>query len=263
MIRDFFAGVGLLLRGFGIVFRTPRLLLLGALPAVLTGGLLLGLVITLGIFTPDLVALATPFADGWDHTYRDIFRDLVTVALVIGLLYLGLLVFAAATLAIGAPFYESIARRVENQLGGAPTEHDTSWWTDTVDNAKVVGASALLAIPVFVIDLVPVVGETVGPVIGVCVSAWMFGLELSVVPFSRRGLPLAARRHVLGQRRAMAFGFALPAYLLCLVPLLAIIVMPAATAGGTLLAQRLLADQGATPNAAPNYLGQPDAEKPF
>jgi CysZ protein len=91
----------------------------------------------------------------------------------------------------------------------------------------------------------------------------MFGLELSVVPFSRRGLPLAARRHVLGQRRAMAFGFALPAYLLCLVPLLAIIVMPAATAGGTLLAQRLLADQGATPNAAPNYLGQPDAEKPF
>jgi len=49
------------------------------------------------------------------------------------------------------------------------------------------------------------------------VSAWLFGLELSVVPFSRRGLPLAARRHLLGRRRAMAFGFALPAYLLCLV----------------------------------------------
>ncbi|HEY0500718.1 MAG TPA: EI24 domain-containing protein [Kutzneria sp.] len=259
MISDFFAGVGLLLRGFGIVFRTPRLLLLGALPAVLTGGLLLGLVITLGIFAPDLVALATPFADGWDHTYQQIFRDLVTVALVIGLLYLGLLVFAAATLAVGAPFYESIARRVEDRLGGVPTEHDTSWLTDTVDNAKVVGASALLAIPLFLIDLVPVVGETAGPVIGVCVSAWMFGLELSVVPFSRRGLPLAARRHLLGQRRAMAFGFALPAYLLCLVPLLAIIVMPAATAGGTLLAQRLLAE----PVAEPNYLGRPDAEKPF
>jgi CysZ protein len=243
MIRDFFAGVGLLLRGFGIVFRTPRLLLLGALPAVVTGGLLLGLVIVLGIFTPDLVVLATPFADGWEATYRELFRDLVGVALVVGLVYLGLLVFAAATLAIGAPFYESIARRVEDQLGGAPAEADTSWWTDTLDNAKIVGASALLAIPLFLIDLVPVVGETAGPVIGVCVNAWLFGLELSVVPFARRGLPLEARRHLLGRRRALAFGFALPAYLLCLVPLLAIVVMPAATAGGTVLAHRLLDEQ--------------------
>jgi CysZ protein len=243
MIGDFFAGVGLLLRGFGIVFRTPRLLLLGALPAVVTGGLLLALVVTLGAFAPDLVALATPFADGWDATYRELFRDLVDVALVVGLLYLGLLVFAAATLAVGAPFYESIARRVEDQLGGVPAGADTSWWTDTLDNAKVVGASALLAIPLFLVDLVPVVGETAGPVIGVCVNAWLFGLELSVVPFARRGLPLAARRHLLGQRRALAFGFALPAYLLCLVPLLAIVVMPAATAGGTLLAHRLLDEQ--------------------
>src|SRR5262249_26495133 len=99
MIRDFFAGVGLLLRGFGIVFRTPRLLLLGALPALVTGGLLLGLVITLGVFAPDLVALVTPFADGWDATYRELFRDLVDVALVVALIYFGLLLFAAATLA--------------------------------------------------------------------------------------------------------------------------------------------------------------------
>ena len=243
MIRDFFAGVGLLLRGFGIVFRTPRLLLIGALPAVVTGGLLLALAITLGTFAPDLVAWVTPFADGWDATYREIFRDLVAVALVIGLIFLGLLVFAAATLAVGAPFYESIARRVEDQIGGAPADADNSWWTDTLDNVKVVGASALLAIPLFLLDLVPVVGETAGPVIGVCVSAWLFGLELSVVPFARRGLPLEARRHLLGTRRAMAFGFALPAYLLCLVPLLAIVVMPAATAGGTLLAHRLLDEQ--------------------
>jgi CysZ protein len=243
MIRDFFAGVGLLLRGFGIVFRTPRLLLLGALPAVVTGGLLLALVITLGIFAPDLVAWVTPFANGWDASYRELFRDLVSVALVVGLIFLGLLLFAAATLAVGAPFYESIARRVEDRIGGVPAEADSSWWTDTMDNAKVVGASALLSIPLFLLDLVPVVGETAGPVIGVCVSAWMFGLELSVVPFARRGLPLAARRHLLGQRRAMAFGFALPAYLLCLVPLLAIVVMPAATAGGTLMAHRLLDEQ--------------------
>ncbi|MFI9386431.1 EI24 domain-containing protein [Kutzneria sp. NPDC052558] len=243
MIRDFFAGVGLLLRGFGIVLRTPRLLLLGALPAVLTGGLLLALVIVLAIFAPDLITWATPFLDGWDPTYRALVRDLIGVALVVAVIFFGLLLFAAVTLAVGAPFYEAIANRVENQLGGVSTEHDTPWWTDTLDNAKVVGASALLSVPMFLIDLVPGIGEVAGPIIGVCVSAWLFGLELSVVPFSRRGLPLAARRHVLGQRRAMAFGFALPAYLLCLVPLLALVVMPAATAGGTLLAHRLLEEQ--------------------
>jgi len=248
MIRDFFAGIGLLLRGFGIVFRTPRLLLLGALPAALTGGLLLALVIVLAVFAPGLIAGATPFLNDWDPTYRELVRELIGVALVVALIFFGLLLFAAATLAVGAPFYEKIAHRVEDRLGGVSTENDTSWWTDTVDNAKVVGASALLSIPMFLIDLVPGIGETAGPVIGVCVSAWLFGLELSVVPFSRRGLPLAARRHVLGKRRAMAFGFALPAYLLCLVPLLAIVVMPAATAGGTLLAHRLLEEQAQAPS---------------
>ncbi|WP_211770738.1 EI24 domain-containing protein [Kutzneria sp. CA-103260] len=248
MIRDFFAGIGLLLRGFGIVFRTPRLLLLGALPALLTGGLLLALVIGLAVFLPGVIDWATPFLDGWDPTYRELLRELIGVAAVVALIYFGLLLFAAVTLAVGAPFYESIARRVEDRLGGVSTEHDTSWWTDTMDNAKVVGTSALLSIPMFFIDLVPGIGEFAGPVIGVCVSAWLFGLELSVVPFSRRGLPLAARRHMLGRRRAMAFGFALPAYLLCLVPLLAVIVMPAATAGGTLLAHRLLEDQARAPS---------------
>jgi CysZ protein len=248
MIRDFFAGIGLLLRGFGIVFRTPRLLLLGALPALLTSGLLLALVIVLAVFAPGLIEWATPFLNDWDPVYRQLVRELIGVALVVALIFFGLLLFAAVTLAIGAPFYESIARRVEDQVGGVSTEQDTSWWTDTLDNAKVVGTSALLSIPMFFLDLVPGVGEIAGPVIGVCVSAWLFGLELSVVPFSRRGLPLAARRHVLGQRRAMAFGFALPAYLLCLVPLLAIVVMPAATAGGTLMAHRLLEDRAQTPS---------------
>jgi CysZ protein len=236
MIGDFFVGVGMLLRGFGIVFRTPRLLPLGALPALITSGLLLTLVIVLATTAPDVVAWATPFADGWDPTARELLRDGIGVALVVALIAVGLLLFAAVTLAIGAPFYEQIAKRVEDVQEQAAT----SWWTDTTDNAKVVGTSALLAIPLFLIDLVPVLGDVAGPVLGICVNAWLFGLELTVVPLARRGLPLAARRQLLGRRRAMAFGFALPAYLLCLVPLAAIVVMPAATAGGTLLANRVL-----------------------
>lgn len=250
VIRDFATGVGMLLRGFGIVFRRPRLLLLGALPALITGTLLIAGVITLAIWAPDLVAWATPFADSWDQTSREVVRAGIGISLVVGLIALGLMVFAAITLAIGAPFYERIAKHVEDQLGGVPATAPTSWWTDTTDNAKVVGASALLAIPLFLIDLVPVVGETVGPVIGVCVNAWLFGHELTMVPFTRRGLPLEARRHLFKQNRAMAIGFSLPAYVLCLVPLAAIVVMPAATAGGTLLAHRLVSRVPAPPSAA-------------
>ncbi|AHH96071.1 hypothetical protein KALB_2703 [Kutzneria albida DSM 43870] len=235
----------MLLRGFGIVLRSPRLLLLGALPALITGSLLVAAVIALAVWAPDLIAWATPFADSWDSTARELLRTGLGISAVVATAAVGLLVFAAVTLAIGAPFYERIAEHVERKLGGVPEQDVTTWWQDTADNAKVVGTGVLVDAVFMLADFIPVVGSTVVPVVAACTNAWLFGLELTVVPFTRRGLPLAARRALLGRNRAMALGFALPCYLLCLVPLVAIVVMPAATAGGALLAHRMLETEAA------------------
>jgi CysZ protein len=233
-------------RGVGILVRSPRLLLIGALPAVLTTLLLLGGMIALVYGVDDLAAVVTPFADDWSSGWRTAVRLAAGVALFGVALVIGLISFSALTLAVGGPFYEHIAEKVEDGLGGVPGAVELSWWsllwTGLRDGVLLVLRSLLFTIPLLVAGFVPVVGQTVVPVLVALVTAWFLALELIAVPFYRRGMDLARRRDMLRRRRGLALGLGLPAALLCALPLVAIVVMPVAFVGGVLVARELLAD---------------------
>jgi CysZ protein len=243
-VRDFFKGVGFFGRGLTILLRSPRLLLLGALPAALTALLLLGGVIALGYWIDDLAALVTPFADDWADGLRTAVRLAAGVALFAAALVVGLLSFSALTLAVGAPFYELIAEKVEDDLGAAPSEEELPWWRllwwGLRDGLRLVLRSLLFTIPLVVAGFIPVVGQTIVPVLMALVTAWFLTLELVAVSFYRRGMDLRQRRAVVSRRRALALGLGLPASLLCAIPLAAIIFMPVAFVGGVLLANETL-----------------------
>lgn len=245
VLRDFSTGVGLLAKGFGLVVRSPRLLLIGAIPALITTVLLIGSVIALGVWIDDIAAWATPFADDWNESLRTATRVVAGASIIGAFLAVGLLLFSAITLIIGGPFYEHIAETIEDEhLGGVPESQKVSWaraaGVGIRDAVFLVGLAILCAIPLLAAGFIPVVGQTVVPVIAVCVNATLLGIELTGIPFTRRGLKLDVRRRVLRSRRAVTLGFAVPTYLLCLIPLAALVVFPAAMAGGTVLAHRLL-----------------------
>lgn len=232
-------------RGLGILLRSPRLLLIGALPAVLTMVLLLGGMVALVYWFNDLGAWLTPFADDWSEGWRTTIRIAAGVALI-GLAYaVGQIAFTALTLAIGGPFYEHIAEKVEDDLGGVPGAVDLSFgrllWLGLRDGLLLVLRSLMFTIPLFFLGFVPVLGQTLVPVLIALVTAWFMALELIAVPFYRRGMDLKQRRLVLKKRRGLALGLGLPASLLCLIPLAAIIVMPVAFVGGVLVARESLA----------------------
>jgi CysZ protein len=232
-------------QGLGILVRSPRLLLIGALPAVLTTVLLLGGMVALVVWFNDLGAWLTPFADDWSEGWRTSIRIAAGVALI-GLAYaVGQIAFTALTLAIGGPFYEHIAEKVEDDLGGVPGAVDLSFgrllWLGLRDGLVLVLRSLMFTIPLFFAGFIPVVGQTVVPVLIALVTAWFLALELIAVPFYRRGMDLKQRRQVIRKRRGLALGLGLPASLLCLIPLAAIIVMPVAFVGGVLVARESLA----------------------
>jgi CysZ protein len=243
-VRDFVMGVRLFWRGLGILLRSPRLLLLGALPAVVTTLLLTGGMIALVYWIDELAALVTPFADGWAEAVRAAVRVAAGVALFAAALVIGLISFSALTLAIGAPVYEHIAEKVEDDLGGAPGDVELPWWRllgmGLRDGVLLVLRSLVFTIPLLIAGFVPVVGQTVVPVLLALVTAWFLALELVAVSFYRRGMDLRQRRALLSKRRALALGLGLPASLLCAIPLAAIIVMPVAFVGGVLVAHETL-----------------------
>ncbi|MEU3453969.1 EI24 domain-containing protein [Micromonospora sp. NPDC006766] len=243
-VGRFFSGAGLLLRGIGLYVRSPGLMLLGVVPALISGALFVGAFVALAYVVDDLAALVTPFADDWPATWRGLVRAIAGLALLgLGGL-LGVLTFTAVTLVIGDPFYEAISERVEDRLGGTPGAVEVPFWASLrrslADSLRLVAVSALLGVPLFAAGFIPVVGQTVVPVIGAAVGGWFLAVELVGAPFYRRGMGLAERRALLRVDRPTTLGFGVAVFVCFLIPLGAVLVMPAAVAGATLLARRSL-----------------------
>lgn len=243
-VSNFFSGVGLLGRGLRRYARSPRLILLGLIPAVMTLLLFIGLFAALFYFIKDLSASATWFADDWSEASRATMRLFAGIAIVGVSGLFAVVSFAAITLLIGDPFYEAIAESVEDELGGVPDAVKRPWYRELgrsiVDSLRLLMVSAMVAIPLFILGFIPILGQTVIPAIGALVGGWFLALELVGVAFNRRGLRLPDRRRLLRQHRATAIGFGSAVFLCFLIPFGAVLIMPAAVVGGTLLARQVL-----------------------
>ena len=243
-VRQFLTGVGLLGRGLALYARSPALMALGIVPALICGALYAAGLVALLYFLADLAALVTWFAADWAEAARNVVRVLAGAALVGATGLLGVLTFTAATLLVGDPFYEKISERVEARYGGVPGGVEVPWWRSLrrslADSVRLIGLTVLVGIPLFVAGFVPFVGQIVVPVLGATLAGWFLAVELTGVPFQRRGRRLPDRRRALRAQRPVALGFGVAVFLCFLIPLGAVLLMPAAVAGGTLLARRVL-----------------------
>ncbi|GAA0709621.1 EI24 domain-containing protein [Dactylosporangium roseum] len=241
---EFFAGFRLLGRGFARYGRSPGLLLLGMIPAVISLVLLGVAWFFLILFIDDLAAAVTWFADDWSSTWRGVVRFGAGAGILAVGVLLSIVSYTALTLLIGDPFYEVISERIEADLGGTPGETDLPWYRtffkNLADSIRLILLGVAFAVPLFLLGFVPVVGQTVVPVLNAIIGGWLIAVELTGIPFNRRGLRLKDRRQLLRAHRPLALGFGIPVFLLLLIPLAAIVVVPAAVAGSTLLTRRVL-----------------------
>jgi CysZ protein len=162
-----------------------------------------------------------------------------------GSVLLGLVSFTALTSVVGSPFYQHIAERIEDDLGVAEGRGRGPAWKPPLaeirDAIVLTLRSLLFTIPLFLAGFLPAVGQTVVPVLVVLVTAWFMTLQVASVSFYRRGVYLRRQTAMLRQRRMLALGFGVPAVVLCMIPLMAIVVMPVTFAGGVLVALDVLA----------------------
>jgi len=242
-VRQFFTGVGLLGRGLALYGRSPGLVLLGLLPALITFVLLATLFGVLVYFIGDVAKAVTWFANGWATGLRDLVRVLAGIAVLgtVGLVFV--VGFTGITLAVGDPFYEKISQKVDDRYGGLPNATNLPWWRELVrgvgESVRLVLFSAAFGLLLFLASFLPAVGQTVVPVLGAFVGGWALALELTGVAFARRGLRLRDRRRLLRRHRWLALGFGVAVFVCFLIPFGAVLLMPAAVAGGTLLTRRV------------------------
>lgn len=259
VVGRFFAGVGMLMRGFGFWARRPGIMLLGLIPAAIVFVVILGALVALGFSMPTLTGWLTPFADDWADPWPDLIRAAVGAILFAAAIVLAAVTFTALTLAVGDPFYERIWHAVELEVGGALPEHDLGFWRSVRDSAKLIGLGMVAAIAVGLSGFVPLVGAVLAPTLGVLLSGRLLAMELSSRAFEARGIAGSTRRAILRGHRAQVLGFGVATQLCFMIPLGAVFAMPAAVAGSTLLARSALDAAAASAAGAGAAIGPPPA----
>ena len=241
-IAEIAEGVGSLAHGFVFWRHRPGAMLLGLLPALLSGVVLLaGLVVLASLLDPIAVAL-TPFAERWDAFWRTTTRVVVATSLIITAGILSARVFTALALTLGGPVYERIGAIAEEAHGGVRNPVETGFWRSLTDMGRIVLGSVLASLVIGIIGLVPVVGGATAAVLGVILPAVIVSREFTLQPLRLRGLGVPERQAVLRGSRVRALSFGLAVQLCHLVPLGAVLVMPAAVAGAVRLTRLMLGE---------------------
>jgi CysZ protein len=240
MITELITGARMLARGFGFWARRPGVMFLGLVPAMLVFiGMVVALVV-LGVNLPALVDWATPFADGWHVFWAGTVRILIGTLALAGAVVLAATTFTAITLTVGDPFYERIWRAVELHLGGEIPDRGAGFWRAAADGLALIALGVVTAIVVALVGVIPLIGSVAAPILGVVLSGRLLARELTLRAFEARGLAADVRRAVLRTKRTQMLGFGIATQLCFLVPLGAVVTMPAAVAGSTMLARAAL-----------------------
>ncbi|TDE30794.1 hypothetical protein E1289_18425 [Actinomadura sp. 6K520] len=243
--KDLFSGVGYLLRGLGWVARRPAQWLFGLIPALIVLAVYGAALVFLAFQVDGLAGWVTGFADGWSDAARTSARVVAGIAIFGSALFLALITFTAVTLLVGDPFYEAIAVRVEESQGGAPPDPEVPLMVSigrAVKDTLILAAVALgFAVVFFVCGFLPLIGQTVVPVVAGLVSGYFLAGELSSVALERRGILRKERFARMRADRALVLGFGAATVVVFLIPLGAVLAMPGAVAGATLMVRERLA----------------------
>ena len=244
VVRRCLGGMAALGHGLRMWGTSPRLMLLGAIPAFIVGVLYTAAIVVFILNVDTVSAWITPFAEDWTEPLRTAVRIAADLALVAAVVLVAVISFVAVTLAVGDPFYEKIWRSVEQRIGDAPAEGGESFWRSArrgIGNGlRLFALAVLVGVLTFTGGFIPVIGQSVVPVLAALVGGWVLTLELTGYAFDARLFSLRERRRMLSANRAGTLGFGLLTYLLFLVPFAAVLIMPAAVAGATMLSRDAL-----------------------
>ncbi|RTZ61361.1 MAG: sulfate transporter CysZ [Gammaproteobacteria bacterium] len=233
MIRDLLAGAHFFLSGFGLI--RQRGLRRYALMPVLINILVFGVLLYAGVI--GMESLLSGWLPGGDSWWAQLLRALAWLvfgAAAAALVFFG---FTVAANLIGAPFNARLSERTEQLLRGSSANAGQVSPFREIGYASAHESRKLLyfavrALPLWLLTLIPGVNLLAGP-LWVLFTAWYMGMEYFDYPLSAHHRPFRELLAESRKYRALLSGFGLAAMAALMVPLMNLLVMPAAVAGAT------------------------------
>ncbi len=196
-------------------------------------GLLIVLMITLVIgvfFLADYVAqLWIPEGDAW---YWDILAWIAWALAVMLSIISGVVSFTALGTAAVAPWLDTLASRTEEILGKTSMENDASWISQSISSLthsiRPLFGLLLWGAVALVFLLIPVIGAMIATVIWTYAGIRFLNFELFDTQASRSALNFKARKQHMAEHKWFWLGFGGISMILMMVPVLNLLVIPAA-----------------------------------
>jgi CysZ protein len=140
---------------------------------------------------------------------------------------------------IAAPFNGLLAEKVEQILTGKVVS-DTGMLDIVKDMPRTFGREWTKlkyylpkAIGCLILFLIPVVGQTLAPVLWFLFSAWMMAIQYIDYPFDNHKIRFITMRDTLKQHRGQCLSFGALVTLFSAIPVVNLFVMPVAICGAT------------------------------
>lgn len=140
---------------------------------------------------------------------------------------------------IAAPFNGLLAEKVEEHLTKQRVNED-GMLAVVKDVPRVLAREwrklvyvLPKAIGLFLLLLIPGLGQTLGPVLWFVFTAWMLAIQYCDYPFDNHKVSFNDMRYSLKQKQGKAYGFGALVAFFTTIPILNLIVMPVAVCGAT------------------------------
>jgi len=232
-MNDIYTGARHAIGGFGLIFK-PRIRALTIMPIALTT-----------IFYVAMSWYAWEISADWLDSLNEALPSwlswlnwILVPIMILGGILLMAFTFGIVAALLGTPFNGLLAELVEAHITGQ-TQESIPWRRlllelpgTLVQETKKILYYILWMIPCLLLFLVPGL-NIAAPFVWVFFCSWMLTVEFSDYPMGNHQLLFSEMRGRLGKQRLLALGFGLTVLGLFTVPILNILVMPAAVCGAT------------------------------
>ena len=233
---NFFRGLGYLGEGFRLI-RQPRLRLFVIVPLVINVVLFSLLFYLMAEGFAILIATVMSWLPDWSWLQAlDWLFWLLYGAVILLMLAYGFVIVANL---IGAPFYGYLAELTEQHLTGQEVSTEGGWAAILRDIPRAlwrelqkIAYCLPRALALFLVGLIPVV-DLAAALLWFLFNSWMMALQYVDYPADNHKVSFPALRRLLADTRLSALGFGVPVALAAMVPVLNLVVVPAAVCGAT------------------------------
>ena len=140
---------------------------------------------------------------------------------------------------VASPFNGYLAEKTEQMLTGQPLGVDNNWKTIVMLVPRSIGRELRkllyylpLLLAVFVMSFIPGVNVIAAP-LGFLLAAWMMAIQYLDYPIDNHGMSFAQVKIAARQQQLTSLGFGGAVMLGTMIPLVNLIIMPAAICGAT------------------------------